>query len=140
MGTLYRGAGLESKTARKSRVLVPCNYSAVLHRRSHQISSLVRRIEVVQNVVIGRPLVSASDLIAFNKTDWESTERPQTLFTNTRFLPAIMKEAGLVSSISEVRRNQPKLMVNLTKPDCLWLKWVNGFCSLWLEQNKTVLS
>lgn len=82
---------------------------------------------MIQNIVIGRPLVSASDLIAFNKADWENTEMPQTLFTNTRFLPAVMKEAGLVSSISEVRRNQPRLMVNLMKPDCLWLKWGKRF-------------
>ena len=82
---------------------------------------------MVQNVVIGEPLVPASELIANNQKDWEECERSQTLFTDTRFLPAIMKEAGLVSSISEVRRNQPALMVNLTKPDCLWLKWGKRF-------------
>lgn len=82
---------------------------------------------LIQNVVIGEPLVPASEVIAFDSADQESTEKQQTLFTNTRFLPAIMKEAGMVSSISEVRRNQPKLMVNLTEPDCLWLKWGKRF-------------
>ena len=82
---------------------------------------------MIQNVVIGIPLVAAQELIAFDQTDWEENERDKTLFTNTRFLPAIMKEAGLVSSTSEVRRNQPNLLVNLNEPDCFWLKWGKKF-------------
>lgn len=78
---------------------------------------------MIQNVVIGVPLVPASELIASDQADWKESEQRQTLFTNTRFLPAIMKEAGLVSSTSEVRRNQPRLVVNLNEPDCFWLKW-----------------
>ncbi len=82
---------------------------------------------MIQNVVIGVPLVAAQELIAFDQTDWEENERDKTLFTNTRFLPAIMKEADLVSSTSEVRRNQPNLLVNLNEPDCFWLKWGKKF-------------
>ena len=75
------------------------------------------------NVVIGKPLVDASELLAFDREDWEQNEEKQTLFTSERFLPAIMKEAGLVKSVSEVRRNQPSLVRNLTELDCVWLKW-----------------
>ncbi len=82
---------------------------------------------MIQNVVIGVPLVPANELLAFDLADWESTEQEQTLFTTTRFLPSVMKEAGLVSSTSEVRRNQPKLAVTLDKPDCFWLRWGKKF-------------
>lgn len=80
-----------------------------------------------QNVVIGTPLVEPCEILASNKEDWEKNEKPVTLFTETRFLPAIMKEAGIVSSIGEVRRNQPKLVVTLDKPDFLTVKWGKKF-------------
>lgn len=79
------------------------------------------------NVVIGEPLVSVSSLLALDKNDWENNEKNLTLFTETRFLPAVMKEAGLVQSISEVRRNKPELCITLDKPDCINLKWGKKF-------------
>lgn len=50
------------------------------------------------NVVIGKPLVEPWVLLAHDKQDWLETEEKDTLFTDTRFLPAVMKEAGVVSS------------------------------------------
>jgi len=82
---------------------------------------------MIQNVVIGRPLVDASTLIALNERDWEENEKQNTLFTETRFLPAVMKEAGVVQSISEVRRNKPELCVSLDGFDCINLKWGKKF-------------
>ena len=79
------------------------------------------------NVVIGEPLVAAWSLLATDEQDWEDNEKKKTLFTNTRFLPAIMKEAGLVSSTSEVRRNKPELCINLDKLDCINIKWGKKF-------------
>lgn len=76
-----------------------------------------------QNVVIGKPLFDIRQVIAFDNDDWEKNERAATLFTETRFLPAIMKEAGLVDSTSEVRRNRKDLVITLDKPDCLNIKW-----------------
>lgn len=76
-----------------------------------------------QNVVIGKPLVDPSSLLAYSQADWEENEKKNTLFTETRFLPAIMKEAGIVSSTGEVRRNRPELCVTLNTVDCLNLKW-----------------
>jgi hypothetical protein len=75
------------------------------------------------NVVIGKPLVDVSTLFANNKQDWEENEKKDTIFTETRFLPALMKEAGMVSSTSEVRRNKPELCVTLDTVDCVNLKW-----------------
>lgn len=75
------------------------------------------------NVVVGKPLVSPDTLLALNKEDWEQNEKKVTLFTETRYLPAIMKEAGIVSSTNEVRRNNQKYNVTLDKLDCMMVKW-----------------
>lgn len=79
------------------------------------------------NVVIGTPIVESKELLALDDTDWENNEKDKTLFTDTRFLPEIMKEAGIVKSISEVRKNKPEFMVTLDKLDCLWIKWGKRF-------------
>ncbi len=79
------------------------------------------------NVVIGKPIVDASKLIAFNEKDWEENEKKNTLFTETRWLPTIMKEAGIVESTNEVRRNKPHLCISLDKLDCINLKWGKNF-------------
>lgn len=75
------------------------------------------------NVVIGKPLVNPKTLLALDDLDWKNNEQPQTLFTETRYLPAVMKEAGVVQSTSEVRKNRPDLNISLENPDCLWVKW-----------------
>lgn len=80
-----------------------------------------------QNVVVGKPLVEPASLIALDKRDWEENEKKNTLFTETRFLPAIMKEAGMVQSTGEVRRNKPELCITLDKPDCMNVKWGKKF-------------
>ena len=77
---------------------------------------------MIHNVVIGTPLVIPSLLLAFNERDWEESEKRSTLFTQTRYLPAIMKEAGLVQSISEIKRNRPELCLTLDTPDCINIK------------------
>lgn len=75
------------------------------------------------NVVIGKPLVEPWVLLANDEKDWAETEEKDTLFTSTRFLPAVMKEAGIVSSTGEVRRNRPDLCINLESVDFITLKW-----------------
>lgn len=79
------------------------------------------------NVVIGNPIVEPKTLLALDDIDWETNEKEKTLFTNTRFLPAIMKEAGIVKSTSEVRKNKPELMTTLNDRDCLCIKWGKKF-------------
>lgn len=75
------------------------------------------------NVVVGKPIASVESLLSADEKDWEENEKPVTLFTETRFLPAIMKEAGIVQSTGEVRRNRPELCITLDKLDCINLKW-----------------
>ena len=54
---------------------------------------------------------------------FEFFDKKETLFTNERFLPALLVEIGLAKSRSEVRKNKPELCVTLDKLDCLWVKW-----------------
>ena len=74
------------------------------------------------NVIIGSPIVEPKTLIALDDIDWETNEKEKTLF-----LPAIMKEAGIVKSIGEVRKNKPELVFTLNELDCLWIKWGKKF-------------
>ena len=78
---------------------------------------------VFQNVVVGEPVCKPWLMFGYNEVDWEENEKTYTLFTNERFLPKILVEAGLVKSISEVRRNKPELVRTLDKVDFLEVKW-----------------
>jgi hypothetical protein len=82
---------------------------------------------MIQNVVIGKPIVEPSLLLAIDEDDWNKNEKDFTMFTEERFLPEIMKQSGIVKSISEVRRNKPELMVTLDKLDFLKIKWGKKF-------------
>ena len=79
------------------------------------------------NVVVGSPLIAPEQLLAADSNDWVENEEPQTLFTEKRYLPAILKEAGVVSSTSEVRKNKPELNIVLEKPDFMRVKWGKKF-------------
>ena len=76
-----------------------------------------------QNVVIGKPIYNEKLLIGLDEEDFEKNEKEYTLYTEERFLPKILVEAGLVKSTSEVRRNKPELFKALDKLDCLEVKW-----------------
>ena len=79
---------------------------------------------IYRNVVIGIPLSEPWELIAVDERDWEENEKEYTLFTETRYLPAVLKEAGLGQSTREVRRNRPDLCVTFAEDrlDCLDIK------------------
>jgi len=51
---------------------------------------------MIANVVIEKPLVSPESLLALDQEDWEHIEKEQTLFTETRCLPAIMKQSTFI--------------------------------------------
>lgn len=78
---------------------------------------------MILNIVVGTPLVSPETLLAYDMEDWLQTEKEQTMFTEQRFLPAILKDIGVAPSINEVRRNRADLMITLDRPDCFWVKW-----------------
>lgn len=76
----------------------------------------------IENIVIGTPLVSPSELFGRDIIDWETNECKQTYYTEERFLPRILVELGIYPSISEIRRNKPELLVTFDKPDFIQLK------------------
>lgn len=75
------------------------------------------------NVIIGKPLVIPDNLFALSFEDWNKNEFDDTLFTEERFLPKVMVVAGIVNSVSEVRRNQHQLCRTLDKIDFEEIKW-----------------
>lgn len=78
---------------------------------------------MVQNIVIGEPLIEPWHMFSNSEADFEKNDRQNTLFTEERFLPKLMVQAGIVKSINEVRRNRPELVKSLDTPDFLEIKW-----------------
>ena len=70
----------------------------------------------IENIVIGNPIASPTDMFALNKEDWDKVEKEKTFFTEERFLPKILVELGIYPSVSEIRRNRIDLMMLLDKP------------------------
>lgn len=77
---------------------------------------------IFHNVVVGKPLVDPKELLSRDDEDWKM-EKEVTLFTEERFLPRILVEAGITTSVSEVRRNKPELVINLNEVGCRTVKW-----------------
>lgn len=76
-----------------------------------------------QNIVIGKPLVEPWTLISNSPEEFEKDDKKDTLFTDERFLPALLVDAGVVKSKSEVRRNKPQFCVDLNEVTCHWVNW-----------------
>ena len=77
----------------------------------------------IENIVIGKPIASEASMFALNEEDWEQVEKEKTDWTEERNLAVILKELGIVKSVSEVRRNKPQLYVKLDKLDYMEIKW-----------------
>lgn len=77
---------------------------------------------MIQNIVVGFPIVEPWTMFSKSKEDFEK-EKQEILFTQERFLPELMVQAGIVSSKGEVRRNQPKLVKKLEDLDFIDIKW-----------------
>lgn len=71
----------------------------------------------IENIVIGKPIVSEKDIFAIDDNDWEQIEKDKTYYTDERFLPRILVDIGMYPSISEIRRNRKDLMITLDKLD-----------------------
>ena len=83
----------------------------------------------MENVIIGNLLVEPHHIFGLNKNDWNEIEKDKTLFTDEKFIPRIMVQAGIVNSVSEVRRNRPDLMREGEESSCEIIKWGNSFYS-----------
>nr|DAJ72796.1 MAG TPA: hypothetical protein [Caudoviricetes sp.] len=90
------------------------------------------KLKYIENVVIGKPLISPQDVFALNETDWENFEQEKTYYTKERYLPKILVELGIYPSISEIRRNKPNLVVNLDKVDFINELKVSKKRKLWI--------
>ena len=89
---------------------------------------------MIDNIVIGKILVEPHLLFAKDENDWEKNIKARTHFTEERFLPRLLVEVGAVKSVSEVRRNQPKLMVTLDEIDFITVKWGKRILSIAIGQ------
>ena len=76
----------------------------------------------IENIVIGKPIVSSSEIFAYNAEDWNSVESEMTYYTEERYLPRILVELGIYPSVSEIRRNKPELMITLDKIDFVQIR------------------
>ena len=57
---------------------------------------------MIQNIVIGKPLVEPWSLISLSEKDFEKNDRKYTMFTEERFLPTLLVNTGIVKSKSEI--------------------------------------
>ncbi|MBC5688096.1 hypothetical protein H8S37_04000 [Mediterraneibacter sp. NSJ-55] len=71
----------------------------------------------IENIVIGKPLVSPEEMFSTGTTDWIRMECDKTYYTEERFLPRILVNISVYPSISEIRRNKPELMVSFDNFD-----------------------
>ena len=71
----------------------------------------------VENIVIGKPIVEPSTMLSLDEDDWNKVEKEKTYYTDERFLPRILVDIGIYSSVNEIRRNKPELMVELNQLD-----------------------
>ena len=93
------------------------------YKYKEQGGNIMSSKKYIENIVIGTPIVEPELIFALDIEDWEKVEKDKTMWTDERSLPAIMKELGIVSSISEVRRNKPHFCVKLEKLDYMEIKW-----------------
>lgn len=83
-----------------------------------------------ENIVIGYSLVSVDELISSSLDEYVGDDNlsgdiSKTYFTDDRNLARVLKAAGVVPSISEVRRNKPEFLKTFDNyyTDCFWVKW-----------------
>ncbi len=77
----------------------------------------------VENIVVGKPIVEPAEIFAKDMEDWEQVEKEKTIWTDERNLAVILKELGIVKSVSEVRRNKPQFCIKLDNLDYMEIKW-----------------
>ena len=83
------------------------------------------KMKYIENIIICVPLCSWTELITDGTKNDIKKEMEQTHFTSVRNLAYILKEIGVVKSVSEVRRNKPDLCTVIPDDtvDCFWMKW-----------------
>lgn len=69
----------------------------------------------IENVIVGKPELNAVELLSKDAKDWQEVESKITMRTESRYLPEILWQAGLVASKGEVRRNKPQYNIELER-------------------------
>lgn len=77
---------------------------------------------MIKDVIIGNPIIHPWYIFCNEKHEWDEI-KDEIYYTEERFLPKLMVDLGIVKSVSEVKRNQPKLMKELNNQDYLEIKW-----------------
>lgn len=86
----------------------------------------------IENIVIRNPIVDPSLMFAKDEDDWNSIEKDKTYFTEKRFLPRILVDIGIYSSVNEIKRNKPELMITLDKLDFIDCLKVSKKRKVWI--------
>lgn len=89
-------------------------------------------MKYIENVVVGMIDTLESDLFAYDVDDWCHNEVDKTYYTNERYLPKILVDIDIYSSISEIRRNKPELMITLNNKDFISKLKVSKKRYLWI--------
>ena len=77
---------------------------------------------MIENIIIGKPLVDEYLLFAPNEVEWFINEIRKTAWDEERFLPKLLVKYNFMKSISEVKRNRQDLWITLDKIDFLQFK------------------
>ena len=85
---------------------------------------------MIENIVIGKPIVDESLLLGENRTD--KSWKKETVYTEERFLPKILREFNFVESTSWVRKNKPNLWRELNDLDFIELKITKKSKPIWI--------
>lgn len=86
----------------------------------------------IENIVIGKSLIEPQYIFASDQEDWDKNEKEKTYFTDERYLPRILVELGLYTSVSQIRKNKPDLMITFDKPDFVFKLKVKKKHWLWI--------
>ena len=66
------------------------------------------------------------------KTTGSTLKKEKIYYTEERFLPRILVDIGIYPSVSEIRRNEPELMIGLNKLDFIDNMKVSKKRRLWI--------
>ena len=66
------------------------------------------------------------------KTTGSTLKKEKIYYTEERFLPRILVDIGIYPSVSEIRRNEPELMIGLNKLDSIDNMKVSKKRRLWI--------
>ena len=85
---------------------------------------------MIENVVIGRPMVPLWHLLGENEKDisWKD----KTKLTSERYLPRILVELDLVPSTSWIRKNKPEVNIELNRLDFLEVRVSKKGRPIWI--------